>query len=468
MSRNKHVRTGNPKSHQLGQSEVHPYSDAHPQLHLNSQRQSLATSGARLRTFATLLSTFVMLAAASACSTGGESASDTAMGTTAGGDGAGGSCTPLETRDANAAEQQPAFAGQTRACAAPASAPFDVTVVAKGLEFPWAVEPLPNGDLLVTEKPGRLRIVSAAGVVGEPISGVPAVVAKGQGGLLDVALSPTFASDRTIFWTFSEARDGGNGTSIARGKLSADNKSLSDVKVIFRVLPAYDGDKHFGSRIAFGPDGLLYASFGERSDAPMRKYAQMTDSHLGKIIRINPDGSVPSDNPLVGRGSAKPEIWSIGHRNVQALAFDANGALWDVEHGTQGGDELNHIEKGKNYGWADVAYGEEYSGDALPMVTAKAGTEQPVYYWDPVIAPSGAQWYTGTAFPAWKGNLFVGGMKDKLLVRLVVANNKVTGEEHLLTDRGQRVRDVREGPDGALYIVTDQQDGELWRVSPRK
>lgn len=378
-------------------------------------------------------------------------------------------CTPLDTRAPNAADQKPAFAGQTRACGVTSSAQFDVTVVAKGLSFPWAVEPLPGGDLLVTERTGQLRIVSAAGVVGAPITGLPAVLPQGQGGLLDVALSPTFATDRTIFWSFSEAREGGgNGTSIARGVLSADRKSVSDAKVIFRVLPAYNGDKHFGSRIAFGPDGMLYASFGERSDTPMRKYAQMKDSHLGKIIRIKPDGSVPADNPFVGQGTTKPEIWSIGHRNPQALAFDAKGELWDLEHGTNGGDELNHIMKGQNYGWAEVAYGEEYSGQPLPMVTAKPGTEQPVYYWDPVIAPSGAQWYDGNAFPAWKGNLFVGGMKDKFLVRLVVENGKVTGEEHLLADRNQRVRDVREGPDGALYIVTDQSNGELWRVSPRK
>lgn len=414
--------------------------------------------------------TGMLMLGAAACGKGGDSKADTMAAVAANGTAAAASsaCVPLETRTANAEEQKPAVPGQTRACSTPSSPAFDVTVVAKGLEFPWAVEPLPGGDLLVTEKPGRLRIVSAAGAVGEPISGLPRVDAKGQGGLLDVALSPAFATDRTIFWSFSEPREGGNGTSIARGKLSADNKSLSDVKVIFRVMPTYDGDKHFGSRIAFGPDGDLYASFGERSDTPMRKYAQMTDSHLGKIIRIKPDGTVPTDNPLVGQANAKPEIWSIGHRNVQALAFDANGQLWDVEHGTNGGDELNHIEKGKNYGWAEVAYGEEYSGQPLPMVTQKEGTEQPVYYWDPVIAPSGAQWYSGSAFPGWKGNLFIGGMKDKILVRLVVQNNKVVGEEHLLSDRAQRVRDVREGPDGLLYLVTDQKEGELWRLSPRK
>jgi glucose/arabinose dehydrogenase len=345
----------------------------------------------------------------------------------------------------------------------------DVAVVTNALEHPWAVEPLAGGDLLVTERPGRLRIVSASGTVGEPISGVPAVAARGQGGLLDVALSPTFDSDRTIYLSFSEPREGGNGTSVARGVLSADRRSLSDVRVIFRVLPTYDGDKHFGSRLAFGPDGMLYITTGERSDAPMRQYAQRMDSHLGKILRINPDGSVPSDNPFVGQGDAKPEIWTLGHRNIQAAGFDSQGRLWEVEHGTRGGDELNLIERGKNYGWAEVAYGVEYSGKPIAgTVTARAGTEQPVYYWDPVIAPSGLQFYTGDAFPEWRDNLFVGGMGGKFLVRLVLQNGRVVGEEHLLADRAQRVRDVRQGPDGALYIVTDQAKGELWRVTPRR
>ena len=377
-------------------------------------------------------------------------------------------CVPVETRAANAPTQTPAWPGQTRICGAASNVAFDVTVVAK-LAKPWAVEPLPGGDLLVTEKEGNLRIVSASGSVGAPISGIPAVDARGQGGLLDVALSPNFNSDRTIFWSFSEARDGGNGTSIARGMLSADRTRLSDVRVIFRVLPAYNGQLHYGDRIAFGPDGNLYATFGERSDKPMRQYAQRLDSHLGKVIRIRPDGSVPSDNPFVGQPNAKPEIWSVGHRNPQSLAFDPQGRLWEAEHGTRGGDELNLIEKGKNYGWAEVAYGIEYSGEPIPnTVTQRAGTEQPVYYWDPVIAPSGMQWYTGDAFPAWRGSVFIGGMKDKKLVRLTLDGRRVTSEEWLLMDRNQRVRDVKQGPDGLLYIVTDETAGELWRISPRR
>ena len=380
-----------------------------------------------------------------------------------------GGCTPLESRPPNAAEQRPSFEGQTRACAATSKSAYAVTVVAKGLEHPWAVEPLPGGDLLVTERPGRLRIVSASGTTGPPIAGLPAVDARGQGGLLDVALGPSFDSDRAIFWSYSEPREGGNATSVARGTLSADRARVEDVRVVFRALPAYPGEMHFGSRLAFGPDGMLYVTLGERSDARMRPQAQQMDSHMGKTIRVAPDGSVPKDNPFVGKAGAKPEIWSLGHRNVQSAAFDARGRLWEVEHGTRGGDELNLVQKGKNYGWPVVAYGEEYSGAPIRgAVTARPGFEPPAYYWDPVIAPSGAEFYSGDAFPEWKGNLFVGGLKDKLLVRLVLEEDRVVGEEHLLADRGQRIRDVREGPDGALYVVTDEPAGELWRIAAKK
>jgi len=378
---------------------------------------------------------------------------------------------PLESRAANAPDQRPAFAGQTRAPAAASSAAIDVTVVARGLERPWAVEPLPGGDLLVTEKPGRLRVVSASGALGAPVAGVPRVDARGQGGLLDVALSPTFARDRTLFWSFSEPREGGNATSVARGVLSADRTRLDSVRVILRARPAYDGGLHFGSRLAFGADGMLYVTLGDRSDTPMRPHAQRLDSHMGKILRVRPDGTAPSDNPFAGRAGALPEIWSLGHRNVQAAAMDASGRLWEIEHGTRGGDELNLVEKGKNYGWPLAAYGIEYGGGPIRSALGAAavtrpGTEQPVYYWDPVIAPSGATFYTGAAFPQWRGNLFVGALGQQRLVRLVLDGRRVAGEEHLLEDRKQRVRDVRQGPDGLLYVVTDQ--GELWRIAPRR
>jgi glucose/arabinose dehydrogenase len=363
-------------------------------------------------------------------------------------------CQPLEKRAANAPDQKPAFSGQTRACEAKSNAAFEVVVIAKGLEHPWAVEPLPGGELLVTEKPGRMRIVSAKGELGPPISGLPKVDARGQGGLLDVALSPSFESDRTVFWSYAEPRDGGNGTAVAGGVLSGN--ALKDVRVIFRAMPTYAGTMHYGSRLAFGPDGFLYISTGERSDAPMRKYAQDPKSDLGKIIRMKPDGT--------GK-----EVWSLGHRNVQAMAFDPQGRLWVVEHGPRGGDEVNLIQRGKNYGWPLVSYGEEYSGRPIPdAVTARRGFEQPVYYWDPVIAPSGAQFYTGDAIPGWHGSLFTGGLRDRELVRLEMKDGKVVGEEHLLSDRGQRIRDVRQGPDGALYVVTDSSSGELWRIAPRR
>lgn len=382
--------------------------------------------------------------------------------------GASTGCVPLEARAANAPSQQPAFAGQTRTCGVTANVAFTVSVVARGLANPWSVEPLPDGAFLVTERLGRMRIVSAAGVVGEPLTGVPLVDARGQGGLLDVALSPTFRSDRTIYWSFSEPRAGGNVTSVARGVLSTDRRGVEQVRVIFRAMPAYDGGAHFGSRVVVGPEGMLYITLGDRSDTPMRPQAQQLTSHMGKVIRIAPDGSVPADNPFVAQANALPEIWTMGHRNIQAAAFDGAGQLWEIEHGARGGDELNRLDKGKNYGWPLVLYGIEYSGAAISgSVTARAGYEQPVYYWDPVIAPSGAQFYSGSAFPAWRGNLFIGSLKEKRLVRLVIENGRVTGEEHLLPDRGQRVRDVRQGPDGALYLVTDASNGELWKVAPR-
>ncbi|HEX6940269.1 MAG TPA: PQQ-dependent sugar dehydrogenase [Longimicrobiales bacterium] len=378
-------------------------------------------------------------------------------------------CEPLETRPPNARDQEPAFPEQTRACGIESGVAFDVTVVASGLEHPWAVEPLPNGDLLVTERPGRLRIITAGGAVGAPIAGLPPVDAHGQGGLLDVALSPEFGADRTIFWSYTEPREGGNGTAVARGVLSPDRRRLEQVRVIFRAQPTYDGTAHFGSRLAFGPDGALYITTGDRFDAAMRMHAQHADNHLGKVLRIAPDGSVPEDNPFVGRSGARPEVWTLGHRNVQAAAFDPAGRLWTVEHGPRGGDELNLIEKGRNYGWPLVSYGEEYSGEPIATAeTDRPGFVQPVYYWDPVIAPSGAQWYTGDAFPAWRGSLFVGALAEERLVRLVVEGGRVTGEEHLLAERGRRVRDVRQGPDGMLYVVTDEDDGELWRITPRR
>ncbi|MDZ4363771.1 PQQ-dependent sugar dehydrogenase [Brevundimonas sp.] len=373
----------------------------------------------------------------------------------------------LETRPANAPDQRPAFDGQTRAPGVTTEVTLTHDVVATELEHPWGLALLPDGRWLVTEKPGRLRIVTADGQVGEPIAGLPAVDARGQGGLLDVIVGPSFAQDRMIYWSYSEAREGGNATSVARGALSADGSRVENVQVIFRALPVYDGDKHFGSSLAFAPDGKLFVTLGERSDAPMRPQAQDLGSHMGKTIRINADGTVPQDNPFVGRDGALPEIWSLGHRNVQGVAIQpGTGAIWTVEHGTRGGDEINLDKAGANYGWPDVAYGVEYRGGAINGgLTAREGTEQPVYYWDPVIAPGGMTFYEGAMFPGWRGNLLVAGLKDKQLARLVLENDRVVGEERLLTDLGQRVRDVAIGPDGAVWVITDEANGALVRLS---
>ncbi len=397
-----------------------------------------------------------LLVLAAACGANGESAETTSQ-----------SGAPLETRPASNPDQRPAFPGQTRAPAVKTEQAMSHTVVASGLVHPWGLAALPDGRWLVTEKPGRMRLVTAQGQVGEPIQGLPAVDARGQGGLLDVVVGPGFAQDRMIYWSYSEPREGGNATSVARGRLSDDGSRVENVQVVFRALPVYDGDKHFGSSLAFAPDGKLFVTLGERSDKPMRPQAQDLGSHMGKTIRINADGSIPSDNPFVGRAGARPEIWSLGHRNVQGIAVQpGTGAIWTVEHGTRGGDEVNIDKAGLNYGWPDAAYGVEYAGGRINSgATQAAGTEQPVYYWDPVIAPGGATFYQGAMFPGWNGNLLVAGLKEKHIARLVIDDDRVVGEERLLTDLGERVRDVAVAADGAVWAVTDEQDGKLVRLA---
>ncbi len=372
---------------------------------------------------------------------------------------------PLETRPANAPNQEPAFEGQTRAPGVVSDVEVSHAVVASGLEHPWGLAQLPDGNWLVTERPGRMRVISASGEVGEPIQGVPAVVARGQGGLLDVALSPGFAEDRLVYWSFSEQREGGNATSVARGRLSDDMSRLENVEVVFRATPDYDGDKHFGSALAFDPGGRLFITLGDRSDAPMRPQAQDLNSHMGKVIRINADGSVPEDNPFVGRASALPEIWSLGHRNIQGAAMRGD-QLWTIEHGTRGGDELNLTEAGQNYGWPIIAYGIEYRGGPINEgITAREGLEQPAYYWDPVIGPGGMVFYDGAMFPGWRGDALASGLRDKQLVRLVMDGDRVIGEERLLTDLGERIRDVAVASDGSVWVITDEDDGKLVRVT---
>jgi glucose/arabinose dehydrogenase len=373
---------------------------------------------------------------------------------------------PLETRAAQGTGQDPAFAGQTRAPGVRTEATLTHTVVAAGLNHPWGFVLMPDGRWLVTERAGTMRIIGADGVKSEPIAGLPTIFVQGQGGLLDVALSPSFASDRTIFWSYSEPREGGNATSIAKGRLTDDGSRVENVQVIFRAMPTYEGRLHFGGALAFAPDGKLFLTLGERSDRPMRPQAQDLGSHMGKIIRINADGSAPQDNPFVGRAGALPEIWSLGHRNPQGVAIAPDGKVWTVEHGTRGGDEINLSRAGANYGWPDAAYGIEYAGGAINAgATQKEGTEQPVYYWDPVIAPGGMVIYSGTMFPGWNGNLLVAGLKEKHIARLVLENDRVVGEERLLTDLGSRIRDVAVGPDGAVWAITDEDDGKLVRLA---
>jgi glucose/arabinose dehydrogenase len=337
-----------------------------------------------------------------------------------------------------------------------------VTDFARGLEHPWGLELLPDGRMLVTERPGRLRLIGRDGALSDPLSGVPEVYARGQGGLLDVALSPGFAQDRLVYLSFAEPGDGGAGTAVARGRLG--ERGLEGTQVIWRQAPKVTGPNHWGSRIVFRPDGTLFVTLGERYLHLDR--AQDLTTTLGKIVRINPDGTIPRDNPFVGRESVRGEIWSYGHRNVQAAALDARGQLWTVEHGARGGDELNNPQPGKNYGWPIITYGIDYSGARIGVGTAQPGMEQPVYYWDPVIAPSGATFYTGDAFPDWKGDLLVGSLRPGALVRLRLANGRVTLEERYLAELGERIRDVREGSDGAVYLLTDSPRGRVIRVEP--
>jgi glucose/arabinose dehydrogenase len=390
----------------------------------------------------------------------------------------------VETRPPNAPDQKPAFAGQTRAPEQKSALAYELTTVAEGLNRPWGFVFLPDGRMLVTERPGRLRIVTMDGKLSEPFTGLPAVDARGQGGLLDIALDPQFAKNQMIYWCYAESADGKlTNTAAARGRMiDGDDKvepkvapRVENVQVIYHQAPSMESTLHYGCRIVFGRDGTIFLTQGERSIVPGRMQAQQLDSLLGKIVRINADGSIPKDNPFVGKAGARPEIWSYGHRNIQGAALNpATGDLWEVEHGTRGGDEVNIARKGWDYGWPTVAYGIEYAGGPiLQGATQKEGTEQPVYYWDPVIAPSGMMFYTGNAFPAWRGNLFIGGMTQRdptNLTRLVLKDNRVVAEERLLTEvvPRERIRDVRQGPDGAIYMATDNAKGRILKLAPRK
>ena len=368
-----------------------------------------------------------------------------------------------ETSDKNSPEYQPAFAGQTRIQGIKTTTPYQVEVINSDLQKPWGIINLPDGRFLITSKTGYLNILSSDGKATSKVEGLPKVDDKGQGGLLDVALDPDFANNKMIFWSFSEPVPGGNHTAVAKGKLSADEKTIENPTVIFRATPTYDGDKHYGSRLEFDKDGYLFVSTGERSDLETRPYAQKQDSYLGKILKITKDGKPAPGNPNLA--GWKPEIYSTGHRNPQGMAIDHKGQVWDAEMGPRGGDEINLIQPGKNYGWGDVTYGIEYSGKKINNATTqKTGTEQPVYYWDPSISMSGITFYTGN-ISEWKNNLFLGCLSGEKIIRLVIKDNKVMGEEWLLEDKEDRIRDVLNGNDGNLYAVSDS--GKLYKISKK-
>lgn len=365
----------------------------------------------------------------------------------------------------NAAGQRPAFAGQTRAPVISDPTVLSRTIVAEGLVNPWGMAELPDGSFLVTERPGRLRLVGPDGRVSAPVQGLPAVDARGQGGLLDVAIGPGFARDRRVWWSYAEPRgDGVNGTAVATGVLAADGTRLAGVRVIFRQQPGWRSTLHFGSRLVFDRTGALFVTTGERSLPEPRQLAQDVRTHLGKVLRISPEGGPAPGNPAIAGG--QPEIWSFGHRNLQAATLGPDGALWTVEHGPRGGDELNRPEPGRNYGWPVITYGEDYSGAPIGAgLTARPGMEQPVYYWDPVIAPSGMVFYDGALFPQWRGSLLIGGLGSRSLVRLTLANGRVTGEARYFQGLA-RIRDVAVARDGAVMLLTDSGNGALIRVTP--
>ena len=392
-----------------------------------------------------------------------------------GGPPGGGPEVGMNTRPPNAPDQKPAVAGQNRAPEQKLNVAFDVVTVTEGLVNPWGMTWLPDGRMLVTEKPGRLRVVSADGkMMSEPVAGLPMVDSRGQGGLLDVSLDPAFQKNQLIYWSYAEPREGMmNNTAVARGKfVDGAAPKVENVQVIYHQAPSLNSQLHFGGRLVWNRDGTLFISQGDRSITEGRMQAQKMDSLLGKMVRINADGSIPKDNPFVGKEGVRPEIWSFGHRNIQAATLHPQtGELWEVEHGTRGGDEVNVARKGKDYGWPTIAYGIEYQGPPITGgIQQQAGMEQPVYYWDPNIAPSGMIFYTGKLFPAWQNSMFIGGLGSTNLVRLSVKGDHVVGEERLLQDlqpARERIRDVRQGPDGAIYLLTDNAKGRILKLVPK-
>jgi glucose/arabinose dehydrogenase len=373
---------------------------------------------------------------------------------------------PVETKDP-ITEYAPAFEGQTRIAGVQTTTPYEGRILTEDLNSPWGITALPDGRLLITEKEGTMRIATQQGELSEAITGLPEVDSRRQGGLLGLTLDPDFTNNRMIFWTFSQPVEGGNLTAVAKGRLADDEKTIEKPQVIYQATPAYDGALHYGSRILFDQTGNIIFSTGERSDMETRPQAQDLNSALGKIIRITKDGKPAPGNPFEGRNDARAEIYSYGHRNVQGLALHpVTGDLWDSEFGPQAGDEINLVEPSKNYGWPTITYGIEYSGEKIgDAIQQQEGMEQPVYYWDPVISPSGITFYASNVIPEWQNNLFIAALSGLHVARIVIEDNKVVGEERLLSEEAQRFRDITEGLDGALYAVTDQ--GRLYRIGKK-
>lgn len=370
---------------------------------------------------------------------------------------------PVETNDANS-KYKPAFGGQTRIAGVKTVTPYKVEKIAEKLESPWAVIPLPDGRLLITLKSGYMQIHEAGGTMVKKITGFPKVDDAGQGGLLDVALDPGFATNKTIYWSFSEKNGAGNLTAVAKGQLNEAAGTIDNAAVIFRATPSLTGNAHFGSRLLFDKDGNLFVSAGERSNLEGRAQAQKLEAGLGKIFKITPDGKAAADNPFINQAGAMPEIFAYGIRNPQGMDINpATGDLWEAEFGPRGGDEINIIRAGKNYGWPVITYGLEYSGEKVGEgIQQKEGMEQPIYYWDPVISPSGISFYKGNTIPEWENNLFIGCLSSTHIARIVIKDNKVVGEERLLADKKERFRDVAYD-NGMLYTITD--GGNLYRIS---
>lgn len=374
---------------------------------------------------------------------------------------------PVETQQPNNPGFKPAFEGQTRVAGVKTTTPYEVTVITNELVKPWAVTSLPDGRLVITEKGGSLRIIATNGNMSVPITGFPDVDDRNQGGLLDVAPAPDFDHSRMLYFTLAERTPQGSLTAVGKGRLSDDETRIEDFNIIFRAIPYFDNSMHFGSRLLFDKNGHIFVTTGERSDLRTRPNAQKLNTAHGKVIHITTEGKPAPDNPFIGIEDVLPEIYSYGHRNPQGLDIHpVTGELWLSEMGPRGGDEINLIKPGKNYGWSIITYGIEYSGEIIGEgITQKEGMEQPVYYWDPVVSPSGMAFYSSNAIPEWENNLFIGGLSSKHIARLMIKDNKVTGEERLLADEGQRFRDIADGKDGALYAVTDE--GRLYRIAAK-